>query len=188
MIKYFSLLTLMETTRNELPYKLKRFLDKLKNDLDTQFYYYGSVQRNDYIAGKSDIDICIFTDNESSMITRLSYFLNVPKTEFKKFIKRTTTDVIYGYKVKYKTAETNDKNELIKSEISIYNTRFKNVAMDHYHKTINAPIFILSLLFILKHLYHTFNLISKKRYKEIKNYIFDEIYLNIKGRSFFLLY
>ena len=188
VIKYFSLLTLMETTRNEIPYKLKRFLDKMKTDLDTQFYYYGSVQRNDYIEGKSDIDISIFTDNETSMITRVAHFLKVQKNDFKKFIKRTKTDVIYGYKVKYKTTETNDKNELIKSEIAIYNTRFKNVAMDHYHKTINAPIFILSLLFILKHLYHTFHFISKERYKEIKNYIFDELYLNLKGRSFFLLY
>jgi hypothetical protein len=177
----------METTRNELPYKLKRFLDKMKNDLDTQFYYYGSIQRNDYIEGKSDIDISIFTDNETSMITKLSHFLHVPKTDFKKFIKKTTTVVVYGYKVKYKTTETNDKNELIKSEISIYNTRFKNVLMDHYYKTINAPIFILFLLFILKHLYYTFNVISKERYKEAKNYIFDEIYLKIKGGSFSVL-
>lgn len=177
----------METTRNELPYKLKRFLDKMKTDLDTQFYYYGSVQRNDYIEGKSDIDICIFTDNETSMITRVAHFLQVQKTDFKRFIKRTTTDVAYGYKVKYETTETNDKNELFKIEFSIYNTKFKNVLMDHYHKTINAPIFILSLLFILKHLYYSFHIISKERYKEIKNYIFDEIYLKLKGGSFSII-
>ena len=54
----------METTKNELPYKLKRFFYKLENDLDTKLYFYGSIQRNDYVAGKSDIDVSIFTDND----------------------------------------------------------------------------------------------------------------------------
>lgn len=187
VIKYFSLLTLMETTRNELPYKLKRFLDKMKTDLDTQFYYYGSVQRNDYIAGKSDIDICIFTDNETSMITRVAHFLRVPKTDFKKMIIINDDDTIYGHKIKYTTNQTNDKNEPFVCEFSIYNNKFKSYLMDFYHKSNNVPVFILILLYILKKMFYIFPVMSKKRYNKIKDYIFTKMYLKFKKRSFFLL-
>lgn len=176
----------METTKNELPYKLKRFFYKMENDLDTKLYFYGSIQRNDYVAGKSDIDVSIFTDNETSMISKLSHFLRINKTEFKKFIKKTTTDTVYGYKVKYETTETDDNSVPIRSEISIYNTAFKDVLMDHYYKTIHVPIFIFILLYILKQLYYMFPIMSKERYKQLKNYIFDKVYLKIQGDSFFI--
>ena len=74
----------METTRNALPSKLKHFLDKLKDYLDTPLYYYGSVQRKDYVAGQSDIDVAIFTDNENSIISKMCHFLHVKRKEFKK--------------------------------------------------------------------------------------------------------
>lgn len=177
----------METTRNELPYKLKHFLDKLKNDLDTQFYYYGSIQRNDYIAGKSDIDICIFTDNETSMITRMAHFLRVQKSEFKKIIIINDDDTIYGHKIKYITTELNSKNEPFICEFVIYDRKFKYGLMEFYHKINNVPAFILILLYILKQMFYIFPIISKKRYKKIKNYIFAKMYLKIQNRNFFLL-
>ena len=177
----------METTRNELPHKLKRFLDKLKMDLDTNIYYYGSIQRNDYIAGKSDIDICIFTDNESSMITRLAHFLKVQKSEFKKVIIINDDYTINGHKIKYATTEFNSKNEPFVCEFCIYNTKFKNRLMEFYHKINNVPVFILILLFILKQIFYIFPIISKKQYNKIKDYIFSKLYLKIKNRTFFLL-
>ena len=69
----------METTRNELPIKLKRFLDKLSDYLDTPLYYYGSIQRKDYVAGQSDIDVSIFTDNEHSVIAKMCHYLRVKR-------------------------------------------------------------------------------------------------------------
>ena len=73
----------METTKNELPKNAKDFFYKLSDYLDTKFYYFGSVQRTDYVAGKSDIDIDIFTENEHSIITKMQHFLGVSKKEFK---------------------------------------------------------------------------------------------------------
>jgi len=177
----------METTRNQLPYKLKQFLDKLKNDLDTQFYYYGSIQRNDYISGKSDIDICIFTDNTSSIITKMVHFLRVQKSDFKRFIKKTKTDVFYGHKIKYTTTELNSKNEPYICEFVIYDKKFKCGLMEFYHKINNVPAFILFLLFILKQMFYIFPIISKTKYKKIKNYIFNNIYFKMDSQSFFLL-
>ena len=76
----------METTRNELPPYAKEFFYKLSNYLDTKIYFYGSVQRPDYFPASSDIDVDIFTDNESSTISKLQYFLGVEKFKFKKFL------------------------------------------------------------------------------------------------------
>ena len=38
----------METTKNKMPPYAKQFFYNLSNYLDTQIYYYGSIQRNDY--------------------------------------------------------------------------------------------------------------------------------------------
>jgi len=66
----------METTKNDLPQDIKQFFYKLSDYLDTKLLYYGSVQRSDYVPGKSDIDVDIFTDNPDSLITKLQHFLN----------------------------------------------------------------------------------------------------------------
>ena len=76
----------METTKNEMDTYSKNFFLKLGNYLDTQIYYFGSIQRNDYFPGKSDIDVDLFTDNSSSIIVKLQNFLGVEKYKFKKFV------------------------------------------------------------------------------------------------------
>jgi len=177
----------METTRNELPIVLKHFLDKLRIYLDTPLYYYGSIQRKDYVAGQSDIDVSIFTDNEHSIISKMCQYLRVKRKEFKTIIIKNSGQIVYGYKIKYQTESTNDKGEPIVCEFAIYNTIFKTTLMEFYHKINNVPLFILFLLYILKQVFYVFPIISKKKYTSIKNYIFADIYLKIKERQFFVL-
>ena len=93
----------METTRNELPIELKRFLAKLRIYLDTPLYYYGSIQRKDYVAGQSDIDVSIFADNENSVIAKMCHYLRVNRKDFKTIIIKNTAKIVYGYKIKYQT-------------------------------------------------------------------------------------
>jgi preprotein translocase subunit SecE len=76
----------MTKTKNKIPDSTNNFLNNLSEYLQTQLYFYGSVQRYDYFPGNSDIDIDIFTDNEKSTINKLSNFLQINKTEFKKII------------------------------------------------------------------------------------------------------
>ena len=177
----------METTRNELPIKLKRFLDKLSNYLDTPLYYYGSIQRKDYVAGQSDIDVSIFADNENSVISKMCHYLLVKRKDFKTIIIKNSGEIVYGYKIKYKTESKNDKGEAIVCEFAIYNTVFKTPLMEFYHKINNVPLFILFLLYILKQVFYVFPIISKKKYTDIKNYIFADLYLKIKERQFFVI-
>ena len=72
----------METTKNDLPVNVKKFFYNLSEYLDTKMLYFGSVQRSDYVPGKSDIDIDIFTDNENSIITKMQHFLGSPKSAY----------------------------------------------------------------------------------------------------------
>lgn len=70
---------------NRLTQNEKIFFDNLSNYIDKKIYFYGSIQRPDYIKGKSDIDIDIFTDNESSTIQKLCNFLNKKKVILEKY-------------------------------------------------------------------------------------------------------
>ena len=72
----------METTKNEMDTYSKIFFFKLGNYLDTQIYYFGSIQRNDYFPGKSDIDVDLFTYNTQSTIIKLQNFLGIEKIQF----------------------------------------------------------------------------------------------------------
>jgi len=76
----------METTKNKLTHQEEVFFNKLSNYLDTQLYFFGSIQRDDYLPKSSDIDVDIFTENENSTITKMMNFLNVERSKFKKII------------------------------------------------------------------------------------------------------
>lgn len=76
----------MTKTRNKLPDTTNNFLTNLSEYLQTELYFYGSIQRGDFFPGHSDIDIDIFTSNEKSTINTLSNYLQIDKNKFKKVI------------------------------------------------------------------------------------------------------
>ena len=108
----------METTKNKLPEKIQQFFKELSNYLDTKLLFYGSVQRNDYFPGSSDIDVDIFTDNEDAIIVKMQHFLHVKKDSFKKVVWRLNhnNQIVNGHKIMYKNKEEN-----FSVEFSIYN-------------------------------------------------------------------
>ena len=134
----------METTKNKLtPYE-EDFFYKLGNELDTQIYYYGSIQRSDYFPKSSDIDVDIFTTNESSTIAKLQNILGVEKYNFRRFVYKlnNTNIVVHGKKVQYENTENG-----FRTEISIYSEKDKEfVLRDHNYKTV-LPFYILYLLY-----------------------------------------
>lgn len=154
----------METPKNKLPEKAILFFNSLTNYLDTKLLFFGSIQRNDYFPGFSDIDVDIFTENEKSLVLKLQHLLNVPKEKFKKFIWKLQNGIIsHGYKVMYKDEDNN-----FAVEFSIYNEKFKdNVLYEHKMKTV-LPWYVSCLLIILKYLYYNFNLLDKKIFNYLK--------------------
>ena len=171
----------MNNIRNDLPKDYKQFFKQLENYLDTDLYFYGSINRPDYVHDKSDIDIAIFTDNEYSMMTKLQHFLHVNRNAFDKIVWKLEGKMIYGYKIKC------DKYINIKCEIAIYNSDFKDLLLTDMKKYNVIPTMIAIPLFILKTMYYTLPIISQKTYSEYKRYLFNEIMINKKDSVFLLL-
>ena len=86
-----------------LPGSGKTYLAQaLKNYLETSLYFYGSIQRNDYVPDKSDIDVDLFTENINGTITKMQHFLDVDKTKFKKFIYKINNNIkIFLLSIRY---------------------------------------------------------------------------------------
>jgi predicted nucleotidyltransferase len=167
----------METTKNELPPYASLFFDKLGKYLDTKIYYFGSVQRSDYFPQSSDIDVDIFTDNESSTIAKIQNFLGVNRYEFKKFIYRLhkSNKLVHGYKIKH-----NDFKNHFKTDMSIYNKKDKKeVILEHTSKFV-LPLYISILLIILKYIYYNIGIIPTNTYIYMKNIIIDNM---VEGKS-----
>lgn len=143
-------------------------LHSLELYLEQPLYFYGSVLRRDYIRGKSDIDVDIFTDNEQSTIQMLSERLNVPRHEFKKIINKVNNRLTHGYKVKYKEAEKS-----LNIELSIYNNKYKELIMaDHATGEQLSPIRHV-LLSMVKTLYYQLHLMPTWCYVRMKRAIFN---------------
>jgi hypothetical protein len=162
----------METTRNEMDTYSKNFFFKLRNYLDNQIYYFGSIQRNDYFPGKSDIDVDLFTYNESSIIIKLQNFLGIEKYKFKKFVYKLhkTNKIVYGHKVKYGDPDNN-----FFTEISIYNEKDKDdVLLEHNSKAI-LPFYVSWLLIILKIIYYNLGILSPDIYSYFKKILMNHM-------------
>lgn len=171
----------MNTIRDDLPKNVKDFFIRLKIFLDADLYFYGSVNRSDYIHDKSDIDIAIFTDNEYSTITKLQHFLHVNRDAIDKVVWKLEGNMIYGYKIKC------EKYIDVKCEIAVYNNDFKNLLLQDMRKSNSLPPHISFLIFILKTIYYTFPILSEKTYSSYKRYIFNELMLQKRDTVFLLL-
>jgi hypothetical protein len=155
----------METTKNKLTINETHFFEKLSSYLESPMYYFGSIQRTDYFPGKSDIDIDIFTDNESSVITKMQHFLHEKPSSFKKFVWRLNHNnrVVYGYKIMYINAEHG-----LKAEFSIYNNKVKQDILNEHNSKVIIPFYILWCLNLIKILYYNLNLIDKHYFRYLK--------------------
>ena len=157
----------METTKNKLPEDVQLFLNNLKQYLDKPIYFYGSIQRPDYMSG-SDLDVDIFTDNEISTIEKLSHYLDIPNYKFKKTISKYNNDhtVIYGHKIMYISKELS-----LPIEFSIYDEKYKTHVLNEHNSKVNLPFYITFMLLILKTIYYNLHLVDQKTYSKTKRTI-----------------
>ena len=155
----------MEYTRNKLPEKIQRFFNKFSKYIDSKIYFYGSIQRYDYLMNHSDIDICVFTDNTQTMIHKIQHFLHLQKNTFKKvmWIPQPSNTIVYGYKTIYI-----NNDPFIKIEITIYNEKYKNNILETHKIKIDLPYYAVCCLIILKILYYYLCVISKTQYMYYK--------------------
>lgn len=153
-----------------LPENIYRFFQNFKNYMseDTNIYVYGSVQRGDYFHGLSDIDISLFCENEYSAMTKMMHFLHKEKTDFVKVAWILNDRTIYGYKLEYKVPE-----KKIKIEFAIFNKKFESIVLPHQKKmTLELPVMLLCILYILKIFYYIIPILPKKTFKLLKRKLF----------------
>jgi predicted nucleotidyltransferase len=70
----------MEFPRNDLPEEIKHFFSKMKEYIEEEIYFYGSITRLDYFHGYSDIDVCIFSENMTPAVYAIVDPLPKPDT------------------------------------------------------------------------------------------------------------
>lgn len=172
----------MNNIREDLPRIVKDFFYNLKNLLDTELYFYGSINRPDYIHGKSDIDVAIFTDNEYSIMNQLQYILQANKSDFKKVVWKLEGKMVYGFKIKCNPDLLNGAE----CEIAIYNNDFKDHILYEFDRNNNVPMLLLIILYILKFFYYNIPLISRQTYAKMKKVLFNKI-MNTKKSEFLLI-
>jgi hypothetical protein len=170
----------METTKNELPLNVKNFFYHLSEYLDTPFLYFGSVQRVDYVHGKSDIDVDVFTDNEYSLMAKMQHYLHVSKKDFKKVAWIINDTPTYGYKLKYERDDIN-------AEFSIYNEKFKEIILAEHNSKKMLPTHVTVLLYILKFAYYQFPLLDKKTFTYLKRILINNILRDGEDAKFLVL-
>jgi hypothetical protein len=163
----------METTKNKLPDYVNNYFNKLKIYLDgDKVLYYGSVQRDDYFHGESDIDVAIFCDNEQSTLNRLLNFINRPKYNAKRIVWQLSTNgkFVYGYKVSHTYIDKQNPTNIFRSEFVIYNNKFEDDIVFIHRRKFTLPWYISIYLYILKMLFYKLQLLSLDNYKWLKNY------------------
>lgn len=156
----------METTKNNLPPDVKAFFKDLSDYLGTKILFFGSVQRSDYIPGKSDIDVDIFTDNENSTLAKLKGYLGTKREKVKKVVWTITETgkTVYGYKLSYK-----NEDETLRVEFSVYNDKFQDAVTKEHQKKFVIPFYCTVMLWLLKLLYYQLNIISNDTFRYYKN-------------------
>jgi hypothetical protein len=171
----------METTKNPLPLEANIFLNKLSEYLNVPFYFFGSIQRNDYFPKYSDIDIDVFTENMEQTLSQLKTFIIIPdKTKVKKIIWKLKNGVMaYGYKYMYR--EPN-----FCAEFSFYDKIFKQDILQEHGQKINLPFYVEGLLIFIKILYYYLKVLNKKTFKQFKQFLLSS-WIGLPEDLFFVL-
>lgn len=153
----------MDKIRHRLSDTQREFFDNLSIYIDKPLYFYGSIYRMDYLPGKSDIDLDLFTESETSTIQMLCNYLNMNKNEFKKSFYKINSTIVNGYKAKYK-----DEQKQIDIELSVYNEKYKPLILEEHDRCKSLPFHISIILVIVKFFYYTLGVLSTDMYRVIK--------------------
>ena len=147
------------------------FLEEIQHYIGHPFYYYGSVERIDYLPGKSDIDIDIFTPNLYSTLFKLRQFLIIPETEINIIKWRTRRPIIatfYCHKIKY-------DNGIVKLELNIYDDKYKNTLMGIRDSKRNIPLYVLMLVYTIKVMGYNTSLLSSSHLVLFKKFVMGHL-------------
>lgn len=155
--------------KDRLNDKQQLFFKKLKDYMNEPMYFYGSCCRFDYIPGKSDIDIYMYTNDIKLTYMKLKAFLKT-WNEDAIVVQRhlyTGNNILFGRKIKY---NSKDSGQI---EIVIKDIKYKDDDVKYLRDINTLPLYITILLYILKWLYYYTPFISKYVYLKTKRNILN---------------
>lgn len=169
----------MEIPKHPLTSQQSTFFSKIRNILPDKLYFYGSILRQDFLPGLSDIDVLYFTKDNLKKTARYLYRqlqqdTRATKVQLLHFLYHSsgTKQLISGYKVKY----TNVTDGIV-IELSMYDDKFKDMIIDEQMKKANIPFYIVWTLLLLKIIAYKYRLLPEDTFRWIK----DRLFINLSG-------
>lgn len=141
----------MQTTKHPFTEEQRQFLTSLGVFVGLPFYYFGSIQRSDYIVGTSDIDVDVFSHEPEKIAKRIYRLLSGPYVSLKRVLYKFDGNEIAGFKVKYKRPPVDPVlKEHLKVEFSIYGEDVKQLVLKKHRGQIYISPYISALLLFVK--------------------------------------
>lgn len=153
------------------------FFRDLREQIELPLFFIGSIARNDFIDGKSDLDIEVFSDNVVSTKTKLDYLFDCYQKDDRYLTYSIENNPISGYKYYY-----NNKEKALLFDFTLYKKECQKLILYYRDIEINIPINLSVILIIIKYLHYYFNIIDKPTYSMIKKK-FWRLYINKKTGS-----
>jgi hypothetical protein len=157
---------------NKIKEKLSKeqysYFSELQEKIGLPLFFMGSITRSDYIKGKSDLDIEIFSDNVTSTKEKLNYLFNYYEVQKENtIIIVKIKDVPFsGYKYKVNDSE-------IEFDLTLYKKVSQKTILYYRTREINVPFTISALLIVTKFLHYRLNIINERNYYLIKKSIWE---------------
>ena len=157
----------LEEVKDKLTKNQYNYFLQIKEQIDLPLYFLGSITRCDYIKGKSDLDLEVFTDNFNSTILKMEYLFDFYQRKTKRnFIVFEISNIpISGYKYYFK-----DKQRDVSFDFTIYNKACQKTVLHHRIIEKNIPYLLSLFLVMIKILYYHLSIISNNNYSYIKKY------------------
>ena len=157
----------LEEVKDKLSKNQYDYFLQLKEQIDLPLYFLGSITRCDYIKGKSDLDIEVFTENYDSVALKVEHLFDYYQRKTKRnfIVFEINNTPVSGYKYFFK-----DKKRAVSFDFTMYNKASQNVVLHHRIIEKNIPFLFGIFLFMVKILYYYLSVINNNTYSYIKKY------------------
>lgn len=160
-------MNILNDPNNKLTLQQRNYFTEMSNCIELPLYFIGSIARYDYIPGKSDIDLEVYSENEISTLHMLNNFLNMDTNSVKLIYFTCNKIPLLGYKLSCK--HYFNEIDSVHFDISIYTISTKKILLPHRIRDIKIPIYSEIYLLVIKYIYYYGNIISQSLYSRLKS-------------------
>lgn len=153
------------------------YLVALEQFTNSKIHFFGSITRDDYFIGKSDIDVYLITPNVHDTLFKVKKFINNPNRKAyqgKKHIKFTIDNLPQEYT--FENLYIRQKNRIINLEINIYDEKYRqNLKLYYDLKRERLTPFLVCCLIMAKSVFYNVNFISNPQKSKVKRFIMCDL-------------